>query len=96
MRNHLSTRPFANKGSYRITDAPPGLDIIAVDPNHQRKGIGKMLMEWGEERAAKQHKNIRFMASTAGAKMYRALGYEEVGALDILGGMEHSFIKKRA
>lgn len=51
-------------------------------------------MEWGQERAAEEHKNIRFLASTTGAKMYLALGYQEVGALEVLGGMEYAFIKR--
>lgn len=55
-----------------------------------------MLMEWGHERAAKQEKNIRLIGTASGAKMYRALGYEEVGALEVLGGVEGAFIKKRA
>ncbi|KAF3770640.1 hypothetical protein M406DRAFT_67026 [Cryphonectria parasitica EP155] len=72
------------------------LAAISVDPAQQRRGIGRMLMDWGEERAAKEHKNIRLMASAAGAKLYRALGYEEVGAVECLGGMEYAFIKKAA
>lgn len=53
-----------------------------------------MLMQYGEERAEKDGKNIRFMASESGAKMYRALGYEEVGSREILGGMEYAFVRR--
>lgn len=53
-----------------------------------------MLMQYGAERAEKEGKNVRFMASASGAKMYRALGYEEVGSLEILGGMEYAFVRR--
>lgn len=53
-----------------------------------------MLMEWGVKRAEKESKNIRFLSSPSGAKMYRALGYEEVGSGKILGGIEYAFIKR--
>lgn len=65
-----------------------------MDPAHQRRGIGRMIMEWGHERAAKEHKNLRLMASEAGSKLYRAMGYQEVGSRDILGGTEYAFIKR--
>ncbi|CAN8098115.1 unnamed protein product [Discula destructiva] len=67
---------------------------LAVDPAHQRKGIGKMLMQWGQERADQEHTTVRLMASEVGANLYRALGFEEVGSLEVLGGMEYAFIKR--
>lgn len=51
-------------------------------------------MHWGQERADQDHKNVHFMASEQGSKLYRALGYEEVGSIDCLGGMEYAFIKR--
>lgn len=53
-----------------------------------------MLMQYGAARAEKDGKNIRFMASASGAKMYQALGYEEVGSREILGGMEYAFVQR--
>lgn len=53
-----------------------------------------MLVAWGEERALKENKNVRLMASMAGSKLYRAMGYQEVGSREILGGMEYAFIKR--
>lgn len=53
-----------------------------------------MLMQYGAERAEKDGKNIRFMASASGAKMYWALGYEEVGSHEILGEMEYAFVQR--
>ncbi|PSR97146.1 acyl-CoA N-acyltransferase [Coniella lustricola] len=72
------------------------LDVLAVDPAHQRKGIARMLMQWGEERAAREHKSIHLVSSPTGAKLYRALGYEQVGEMDLVGQPEAVFIKRPA
>ncbi|ROV99182.1 hypothetical protein VPNG_08236 [Cytospora leucostoma] len=42
------------------------LNAIAVNPTHQRKGIGKMLTQWGIERAANEGKNIHLLSSPTG------------------------------
>lgn len=53
-----------------------------------------MLMQWGQDRAKEENRNIRLMASEQGAKLYRSLEYQEVGSLDVCGGTEYAFIKK--
>lgn len=65
-----------------------------MDPAHQRKGVAKLLMQWGEERAAKEHKSIHLVASPTGAKLYSVLGYEQVGEMDLMGELETVFIKR--
>lgn len=78
----------------KVTLTGAGLNAIAVDQVHQRKGIGKMLTQWGVERAKKQNKNIHFLSSPAGAKLYRTMGFEEVGSGEILGGKEYAFVRR--
>lgn len=51
-------------------------------------------MAWGEKRAQEENKNIHLTSSSAGAKMYRALGYEEVGSSEIMGALEYAFVKR--
>lgn len=53
-----------------------------------------MLMQWGHDRADEEHKNVRLMATEKGAKLYRSLGYEEVGSLEVFGAIEYAFIRK--
>lgn len=65
-----------------------------MDPAHQRKGVGKMLTRWGMERAAEEKKAVHFLSSPSGARLYRAMGFEEVGCGEILGGVEYAFIKR--
>lgn len=65
-----------------------------MDPAHQRKGVGKLLTRWGVDRAVEEHKSIHFLSSPAGAQLYRAMGFEEVGSGEILGGVEYAFVKR--
>ncbi|KAK2601384.1 hypothetical protein N8I77_010839 [Diaporthe amygdali] len=70
------------------------LNSVAVDPAHQRKGVGKLLTGWGLERAAEENKAVHFLSSPSGAQLYRAMGFEEVGSGNILGSVEYAFIKR--
>ncbi|KAL1863019.1 hypothetical protein Daus18300_008175 [Diaporthe australafricana] len=72
------------------------LNSVAVDPAQQRKGVGKMLTRWGMERAAGESKAVHFLSSPSGAQLYRAMGFEEVGSGEILGGTEYAFVKRAA
>lgn len=53
-----------------------------------------MLTRWGMERAAEENKAVHFLSSPSGANLYRALGFEEVGSGEILGGVEYAFVKR--
>lgn len=53
-----------------------------------------MLTQWGLERAEKESKNVHFLSSPSGANLYRAMGFEEVGSGEILGGKEYGFVKR--
>ncbi|KAL8381985.1 hypothetical protein RB595_005985 [Gaeumannomyces hyphopodioides] len=62
------------------------LEVLAVDPNHYRKGIGKQLTEWGLEMAAREQKDVFLSSTPAGNPLYTRLGFKPVGDLKMFGG----------
>jgi len=62
------------------------LNSLAVDKKHQRKGIGRMLVQWGIDRAAKERKDILIVANPTGAPLYRKTGFEEIGHMLLFAG----------
>ena len=51
--------------------------LLFVDPEYHRKGIGKMLMQFGHEVADSLMLPVWLEASVKGEGLYRALGFEE-------------------
>ncbi|EGR50411.1 uncharacterized protein TRIREDRAFT_58989 [Trichoderma reesei QM6a] len=70
------------------------LDFIGVDPNHQRRGIGRALLSWGIEQATKAGRDCYLMATPQGRPLYEDAGFEVVRPLDMFGVMHHSMILK--
>ncbi|KAH8891974.1 putative GNAT family acetyltransferase [Thozetella sp. PMI_491] len=70
------------------------LDYIAVDPQHRRRGVGKLLLEWGMQKAAAAGKDCFLMSTPAGRPLYAAAGFEEIGRLDLFGVAHFSMIIK--
>ncbi|KAL7805065.1 acyl-CoA N-acyltransferase [Trichoderma aethiopicum] len=68
------------------------LDYLGVDPQHQRKGIGRMLLDWGLSRAASENKDCYLTATPAGRPLYTKRGFEVVRTVPIFGVLHHSMI----
>ena len=63
------------------------LRLLAVDPQHRRKGIGKLLTNEGIERAKDNAKAIALYTSeamTVAQKMYGSLGFKQVRELPMM------------
>ncbi|KAF5706467.1 integral membrane protein [Fusarium globosum] len=68
------------------------LDYIGVSPGNQRRGVGKMLLQWGLDRAAEEGKDCYLVATEAGRPLYVAAGFEDIRVVSILGIPHYSMI----
>lgn len=55
------------------------LDTLSTNPKHQRRGAGKMLVDWGTQIADDMHLPIYLEASLQGEPLYRKCGFERRG-----------------
>jgi len=62
------------------------LQILAVHPKFQRKGIGGVLLDWGLDRARDKGERAYVEASEAGIPLYIKKGFIEVGSLVVGDG----------
>ncbi|MCM4167731.1 dTDP-fucosamine acetyltransferase [Arenibacter antarcticus] len=69
---------------------------LAVHPKHQKKGYGKILMDFAEEYAANQGSvSVRldtFSQNTRNNTFYKSRGYQKVGSIFFPKQSEHPFI----
>jgi predicted N-acetyltransferase YhbS len=69
---------------------------LAIDPAQQRRGIGKMLVQYGLEQAAKAGMDAFLISTPAGHRLYQSLGFRNVGEPFIMCGTPHySMLWKR-
>lgn len=54
------------------------LDVLVVHPNHQRRGIGRQLIQWGLDEADKLGLITYLEASAEGVRLYESTGFEKV------------------
>ena len=72
-------------GCLRLDEADGYLHVrrVAVEPGHQRGGVGRALMEWAEAEASRRGlREVRLGVRrplTGNLAFYRRLGYEIVG-----------------
>jgi [ribosomal protein S18]-alanine N-acetyltransferase len=78
-----SDRTLAGFAIMRFGDDVAHLNLLAVDPDHRRRGIARRLVTWLEESALTAGTffiGLELRAQNAAAQdFYRALGYVEVG-----------------
>jgi predicted N-acetyltransferase YhbS len=56
------------------------LSILVIHPDHQRRGLGTMLVSDGCKRAHAQGLPVLLTASPKGAKLYPSLGFQTLAA----------------
>lgn len=70
-----------------------GITFMAVDPAHQRQGIGSMLMDMFC-REVDEHKLDAFvLSSPAGVRLYTKSGFRAVGAVETERGRFTSMLR---
>lgn len=64
------------------------LQTLATHPDYQRRGVGKMLLNWGIEQAQQDKTNVFLTATAEGRFLYKNQGFVELGEFDV-GGYPH-------
>ncbi|KAF4973272.1 hypothetical protein FZEAL_9371 [Fusarium zealandicum] len=72
------------------------LDYLGVDPKHQRRGIGKLLLNWGLDCAANQGRDCYLIATPAGRPLYTASGFGDVRTVLFFGIPHYSMVLRQA
>lgn len=52
---------------------------IAVAPEFQRQGVGKLLLQWGMERAREENVPVTLSSTPAGKALYEGSGFKPCG-----------------
>jgi len=66
-----------------------------VAPEHQRRGVGSMLLRWGCEMADRDKLSCFVMASPDGLLFYRKFGFEVIGEVRTEHGTFTSMFRER-
>ena len=66
--------------------------LLAVDPEYQGRGVGRMFVQWGIDNAKAEGKGLYLSATPAGKPFYSRLGLEDVGAFELWGTLQTSFV----
>jgi dTDP-4-amino-4,6-dideoxy-D-galactose acyltransferase len=81
-QNLLVSEDFSGFVSYSTNANFAQIGLIAVDATHQRKGIGKLLVQSAEEKARSEGAELMQIATQAAnmpaCQLYKKLGYEVV------------------
>ena len=69
------------------------MTVVCVDPNQRRKGIGRLLAQWGVDMAKRNEQDIWLIASPDGSKLYTSMGFEKIAEGSRCGESQTIFVK---
>ena len=77
-RDQLRTAPSTD---FEDVDEMWKLNNLATDPRFQHRGVGGMLIAWGQEQARRENVCVGLTASIVGQGVYRKKGFRMYGVL---------------
>ncbi|KND88961.1 hypothetical protein TOPH_06412 [Tolypocladium ophioglossoides CBS 100239] len=72
------------------------LGYIGVDPQNHRRGIGKMLLDWGLKQGVNEGIDCYLVATPAGRPFYQAAGFDVVESFPIFGVPHYSMVMRNS
>jgi ribosomal protein S18 acetylase RimI-like enzyme len=69
------------------------LELLGTAPQFRRRGVGKMALSWGFERAEENDVPLVLLASITGNKLYSSLGFKSVKKYKMLPESEEEAFK---
>ncbi|OAA71014.1 Acyl-CoA N-acyltransferase [Akanthomyces lecanii RCEF 1005] len=80
---------FGDKGARDVWS----LDSLGVDPKQQRRGIGRMLVNWGIQKAEQQQRDCYLVSTPSGLPLYESVGFETQREVLMFGVPHMSMMK---
>jgi len=65
-----------------------------VDPKHQRKGVGRLLLDGGIDKAKEQRRDVYIISMEAGRPLYLGAGFKQIGSLETFGVSQYPMLLK--
>jgi len=59
------------------------LGLLGTHPDYRRRGVGKMMLQWGFDRATSDGVPLVLIGTTSGEKLYLQCGFREVARVDL-------------
>jgi len=82
--------PFGSKSRFELTVMIEDVLILAVDPSHHRRGVGKMLLQWGLDQARSKGQDVFLAATEVGKFLYTSAGFKDLEDTYEVIGLKHT------
>ncbi|MFF4869366.1 GNAT family N-acetyltransferase [Streptomyces sp. NPDC000961] len=82
---------------FSVLDGPT-VDLMMIDPDHHRRGLGRVLLRHAEETLLARHSTVRlktFPENTRAVAFYEACGWTSGGRLEDEGPTKAEYTKSR-